>query len=292
MMCKSVLDFFHYARMSFEIITQILNAALFGEKAVPRGQRQFPIEVSKKIGQEPKFAILHNLITTGINDPEIKYLMAFDNFVKHVTNPSFLIKNGFLFSDEATFKIKAFENYAEVDAIDKIDSAFIAVNNYIENVLNELLNQMANGIGRSNRFHTVSIKVQLRQIEEKSYVDYVSFFIEVDHGIQDIPSKISVLPLTIDNEGNVIYKPFPIDKIFITLKEKEEQGICGVAELKAGQDSTALYQKFNVRGCTADEYRTYLTTFKDTYQKIRFPMGSPYNGKLVFYEDCGSEPSA
>ena len=250
LMSKSVLDFFHYARMSVEIVAQILNAALFGDEAVSSRDKGIIKKVVDKIGEEPSFTTISTIISRVTTDHEIKYLMAFDNYAKHVKNPSFLIKNGFVFSNEATFRIKAFDTYSDEDAIAKVDTVFNAVESYVNDVLDELLNQIANGRGRNNRFQTVSFKAQFRETEHKSYVDFVSFFIEVEHGIQDLPTQISVLPLAIDNEGKVTYKLFPIDKIFITLIGKEEQGICGVAELIAGQDSTELYQKFNVRGCS------------------------------------------
>ena len=292
LMSKSALDFFHYARMSAEIVAQILNAALFGEEAIPHTELYLPIEVAKKIKREQNFNVLYNIIETGIKNPEIKYLMDFDNYAKHVKNPSFLIRNGFVLSNEATFRIKAFDTYSDEDVITKINTVFNAVESYISDVLNELLNQIANGRGRDNRFQTVNFKAQLREIDRLSYLDFICFFIEVEHGIQDLPQQISVLPLAVDNEGTVTYKPFPIDKIFITLTDKEEQSICGVAELVTGQDTTNLYQKFNVRSCTESEYRTYIATFKDNYQKAKFPMGSPYNGKLIFYKETDSPPSS
>ena len=102
---------------------------------------------------------------------------------------------------------------------------------------------------------------------------------------QDLPQQISILPLAVDNEGKVTYKLMPIDKIFVTLAEKEEQGICGVAELVPGQDATELYKKFSVRACSQDDYIIYRASFKETYKTVKFPMGSPFNSKLIIYKD-------
>lgn len=48
----------------------------------------------------------------------------------------------------------------------------------------------------------------------------------------------------------------------------------------------------DVRDFTEDEYRTYIATFKKTYQKEKFQMGSPYNGKLIFYMEDSSPLSS
>ena len=287
-MRKSVLEFFHYARMSFEVVTQILNAALFGDDAEPINESNFLSKVSDKIADVTQFEVISSAISNALhNNPEIEYMMKIDNYTKHVKTASFAIRNGIFLGNDAEFKIMPFicngVMYPEEDAVLKMDAVSKAVEDYIEVVLNELMNQIQHCQGTTQRFHTVRYKTQLKETEGKSYLDYIVYFIEVEHGIQDLPPQISLLPLMIMPDGKVQHTRIPAKKIFVTLKGQEEQAVCGYAEEEISQNSTDMYRKYNIHQGSKDDYYDYLANFERDYANTTFPLKA-MDGKMLIYQ--------
>lgn len=287
-MRKSVLEFFHYARLSVEVVTQVLNAALFGDDAISMNERNFPSKVSDKIARVQQFASISSAITNALSNPEIQYLMRFDNYTKHVKTASFAIKNSVFFGNDAEFKIMPFVFDGvvnpEENAVDKLTTVSKAVEDYIESVLTELMNQIQYCQGTTQRFHTVRYKSQLKESDGKSYLDYVVYFIEVDNGVQDLPAQISLLPLVIMPDGSVQYARIPAKKIFVTLKGQDEKGICGYAEEELSQDSTEMYRKYNVHPGSQIDFITYFANFKNDYIGTKFPMRA-MDGTMIIYQE-------
>ena len=287
-MQKSVLEFFHYARLSVEVVTQILNAALFGDDSVSISDRYFPSKVSKKIAGVQQFVNISTIISNTLNNPEIAYLMRFDNYTKHVKTASFAIKNSLFFGNASEFKIMPFVfdgvMNPEEDAVDKLNAVSKAVDDYIEAVLAELIIQIQYCQGTTQRFHTVRYKSQLKESEGKSYLDYIVYFIEVENDIHDLPTQISLLPLVIMPDGNVQYTRIPVKKIFVTLKGQDEKGICGYAEEELSQDSTEMYRKYTIKQGTQVDFIEYFANFKKDYADTKFPMKA-MDGTMIIYQE-------
>lgn len=133
---KTVLEFFHYARLSLDILSQIINAALFGDDAFSVETRNLPKKVSEKMESIPDFQNLYSIMNSALDNDEINYMRDFDNYVKHIKTILVSISYGMLFSlGNNVFSIKAFvyngQPYEDTDAITKIN----AVENAVEDVI-------------------------------------------------------------------------------------------------------------------------------------------------------------
>lgn len=286
LMEKLAVDFFHYARVSIDIAYQIINTALFGDEAEKEEKVQQNL-LCRKLDGVIQFGTLKNIITNASsNNNELKYMREFDNYTKHISNISFSIKNSLFFGNTADFVICAFSyrgiDYPKVDAIVKMDTVMKEVENYIDTILTELNNQVPNATGTSSRYHGVSFKSQIRKHDKQSFIDYVVYFLEVDNGLVDLPSEISILPLAIKPDGEIEDHQLDMDKLFVTIKGQKERGICGIAEVDPNQNKKALYRKYTVKPASVDDFFDYLSTFKEDYKNHKFEFGG-MEGTVVMY---------
>ena len=118
-------------------------------------------------------------------------------------------------------------------------------------------------------------------------LDYMSFFIEVEKDISELPGEIKVLPLIVKPNDEIYSFDFRFDKIFIKPKGSEEkaENIIGYATLKNPTSSNEFYRTFTVTPCDHTEYIKYLLTFKDTYSG-KFNMNIyAMEGTMLFYKE-------
>lgn len=109
----------------------------------------------------------------------------------------------------------------------------------------------------------------------------MSFFIEVDNNINDLPSEIKVLPLIVKPNDDVYFFDFKFDTIFIRMKGQDEYSIVGRANIKNGFDTNEFYRIFEVQQCNCVEYQNYINTFMQNYQIIHFNYYA-MEGEAVF----------
>jgi hypothetical protein len=86
----------------------------------------------------------------------------------------------------------------------------------------------------------------------------ISFFIDVQNDINELPSEIKVLPLLVKPNDEIYSFDFKIKKIFIKKKDSQEDGIVGYAKLKNGLETNEFYRIFEVHSCGIDEYHKYI----------------------------------
>lgn len=80
-MRKTAMEFFHYGRISMDVLFQIVNAALLGDEAYSVEDKGLLRKLLNKLTTKPEFATLLQLMDTNKNDPRYQYLMAFDNYI-------------------------------------------------------------------------------------------------------------------------------------------------------------------------------------------------------------------
>lgn len=286
LMEKSAVDFFHYAHMSIDSVCQIVNSALFGDQAEEE-EKVTSGNLHNKMASVQQFGTLSNIMDSGFLNSELVYAKEFDNFTKHIKIAAFNISNSIFFGNKADFILCAFNfrgtTYPEYEAIAKMDIVLQEVEKYIEAVLAELIIQVPNAIGTSSRYHSVSFKSQLREREGKSYVDYVVYFLEVENGITDLPSEISILPLVIKPDGTIEEHILDMDTLFVTIKGQEEDGICGIAKVNHAQRKGAVYRKYTIQPATVDDFYDYYSTFKQDYADHKFQFKA-MEGSFVIYK--------
>ena len=164
-----------------------------------------------------------------------------------------------------------------------MDTVLQEAADYVETVLAELIIQIPHAIGTSSRYHTISFKSQIRERDGKSFVDYVVYFLEVENGIIDLPSEISILPLTIKPNGEIEDHRLDMDTLFVTIKGQEENGICGIAKVDPNQRKSALYQKYIVKPASDEDFYDYLSTFKADYENHKFQFKA-MEGSFVMHK--------
>lgn len=282
---KTALEFFHYSRISMDVLFQIINAALLGDESYPVTDRQLLYDVSSKLKSKSDFKTLLQLLNSNKQDDRLKYLMAFDNHVKHIKTILITIKNSFMIGEHDEFVINGFYNngvfYKDEVAIDKIKE----INNYVltttKEILKEVLKQVPNCIDNSQRVHEVKFKMQVDKAGNGNGLSYIAFFIEVENGLGDLPNEIKVLPLIIKPNDEIYSFDLKHEKIFIRKIGSDENEIIGCAQLKNGIETNEFYRVFEVKICDKSDYFKYIIDFQEKYKGISLNVYA-MEGQMIF----------
>ena len=139
---KTTMEFFHYARMSSDILFQIINAALLGDSSFEVDDRRMIKKVNDAIDGNPNFAVLKSLLDANKEDDTFKYIQAFDNYIKHIKTVLVTVKSSFMIGNNNEFIIQEFINsgtpYPAQDAITIVKKANKYINDTVEAVLTEV----------------------------------------------------------------------------------------------------------------------------------------------------------
>ncbi|WP_412347201.1 hypothetical protein [Clostridium cadaveris] len=269
---KTIVEFFHYARMSMDIMFQIINAALFGDESFDITDRRLIGKVNRKLGTVASFSKLKVLLDANKINPTFLYLQAFDNYIKHIKTILVTIKTSFLLGSKDEFFIKDFVYdgtlYPMVNALDKVKEVNDYVQQTAEAILTEVKNQLPNCLNNSQRIQNITFKQVIKENAQSHAVEYISFFIDVQNDINELPNEIKVLPLLVKPNDEIYSFDFRIKKIFIRKKGSEEDGIVGYAELKNGLETNEFYRVFEVHPCGIEEYHRYILNFANEYPRV------------------------
>lgn len=287
---KTAMEFFHYGRMSMDVLFQIVNAALLGDDELEVEDKGLLGKLLRKLNSKPEFATLLQLMDNNKNDDRFQYLMAFDNYMKHIKTILITVKNSILLGNTNTFEINAFSyggvSYPTEDALSKIEEIRNYVNDTVDEMLKEILNQLPNCISNGQRIQEIHYKQVYSEHEGKTCAEYISFFIDVPNDISDLPSEIKVYPLIIKPNNEIYSFDFRFDKIFIRKQGSDENAIVGVATLKNGLDTNEFYRVYEVTACRQIDYALYLATFKETYKEQKLHMNIyAMDGTMLFIRD-------
>lgn len=287
---KTAMEFFHYGRMSMDVLFQIVNAALLGDDELEVEDKGLLGKLLRKLNSKPEFVTLLQLMANNKNDDRFQYLMAFDNYMKHIKTILITVKNSILLGNTNTFEINSFSyggvSYPTEDALSKIEEIRNYVNDTVDEMLKEILNQLPNCISNGQRIQEIHYKQVYSEHEGKTCVEYISFFIDVPNDISDLPSEIKVYPLIIKPNNEIYSFDFRFDKIFIRKQGSDENAIVGVATLKNGLDTNEFYRVYEVTACRQIDYALYLATFKETYKKQKLHMNIyAMDGTMLFIRD-------
>lgn len=285
---KTIVEFFHYARMSMDILFQIINAALFGDESFEVMDRQLIKKVNRKLGAISAFAKLKTLLDANKFNQTFIYLQAFDNYIKHIKTILVTVKTSFIIGSNDEFLIKDFiydgTLYPMVNALDKVKEVNDYVQQKAEEILIEVKDQLPNCIKNSQRIQNITFKQVMKENAQSKAVEYISFFIDVQNDINELPNEIKVLPLLVKPNDEIYSFDFRIKKIFIKKKGSEEDGIIGYAELKNGLETNEFYRVFEVHPCGIDEYHKYILNFVNEYSQVTLNYYA-MEGTIIICED-------
>ena len=287
---KTAMEFFHYGRMSMDVLFQIVNAALLGDDELEVEDKGLLGKLLRKLNSKPEFATLLQLMDNNKNDDRFQYLMAFDNYMKHIKTILITVKNSILLGNTNTFEINSFSyggvSYPTEDALSKIEEIRNYVNDTVDEVLKEILNQLPNCISNGQRIQEIHYKQVYSEHEGKTCVEYISFFIDAPNDISDLPSEIIVYPLIIKPNNEIYSFDFRFERIFIRKQGSDENAIVGIATLKNELDTNEFYRVYEVTACRQIEYALYLATFKETYKEQKLHMNIyAMHGTMLFIRD-------
>lgn len=298
LLSKTLIEFFHYARVSIDILFQIINAGLFGDRGYQVTDKNLIKNVNKKLKENSNFTVLSELLNSLEKNENYKYLRAFDNYIKHIKTILITVRNSFIFGDFNEFSIKEFvyngKTYKEEDAINKINEVNEYVKKTLENILFEINSQIENCLDNSKRIHSINyfgVKYLNRYVSASG--NYIVFFIKVNNDISELPKEIKVFPLIQRPDGTIQTSDFRFNKIFIIKSEMDENdkidgihedNIVGYAELKNGLDTNETYRVFTVKSCDKEEYHKYLYSFKEKYSKECINLGA-MEGSIIICLD-------
>lgn len=285
---KTAIEFFHYARLSIEILMQVINIALFGDDAFNSTERNLPLKVTQKLDSSPNFSVLRSIIDTYLANDAIKYLIAFDNYVKHIKTILVTVSNSFILGSTDKFEISQFvyggDVFPCVDAMQKVSDVKEIVTNYIDAALTEINAQIPNCLNNSSRFQQLKFKQIFKETTSGSKLEYTSYFLEVETDLTDIPAEIKVMPLIINSEDEVNSFVLDLDEIFITKKGQAEDGIVGIAMAKPTTATNELYRTYEVKPCALHDYHLYIANFTKKYNKHHMNFNA-LEGEIIFLKE-------
>lgn len=282
---KTSLEFFHYARLSMDVLFQIINASLLGDSAIAVDDKSIASKLLKAVGREPNFAALKAMLDAVKIAPEFCYLQGLDNHVKHIKTVLVSVSNSFILGNQNTFQIGGFSydgtKFPAYDAITKIREIQAYVKQTIDEILLETEQQVPHCLDTKRRIQNLNFHMQVQKHDGVSSVDFISFFIYVNDDLSELPSEINVYPLIVKPNDDIYSFDFRFEEIFI--KKKSDNSIVGIAKLKNGLSTTEVYRTFTVSPCNESEYASYLFNFKKKYKSIHLDFYA-MEGQIVFYD--------
>ena len=283
---KTTIEFIHYARVCMDLLVQITNAALLGDEAIDVEDRKIAQKVSEKISTDSNFATLKMLFDGIRNNAEYQYLVAFDNYLKHIKTILIQVKNSIVLGNQNEFSLESFvyggKRYQRKDAIAAVNTIRRMVLSKIDAVLTEVLRQIPNAKSTSTRVHNIQFEQFVKQSPDSCAVEYISFFINVENDLSDLPHEIAVYPLIIQPSGEICSFDFRYEEIFIRrMREDGNFDIIGCAKLKNGFDTNELYRRYVITPCSSHDYDMYCINFSTNYPKASINYNA-VAGKIVF----------
>ena len=219
---KTSMEFFHYARVSMEVLFQIVNAALLGDAAFDVDDKGLLRKLLREPTEKPEFATLLSLMDATKDELKYQYLTAFDNYIKHIKTILITISNSILIGNKNVFMFNEFcydgTFYSSENAIDKISELNEYVLLTVDTILCEVLVQTPNCFDNTQRIQSIRFRQVFHEESGKQLLQYISFFIEVETDLTDLPQEIKVMPLIIKPNGEIYSFDFKFDKISIKKK--------------------------------------------------------------------------
>jgi len=278
---KTTVEFFHYARISIDLLIQITNAALFGDDAFDVMDMGLIRKVTSELSSN--YAHLYSLFDGIFNDQNYKYLSAFDNYLKHIKTVLVKVANSIIIGNKNDFIIDTFvyknTRYPAYDALTQVESIRSSVLSWIDTVLSEVYSQIPNGKSTSKRIQSIHFEQFAKKDENSNVVESITFFIDVETDLSELPSEISVYPLIKKPNGDIYSFDFKFEEIFI--RRKNDKKIIGIAKIKNGFDTNEFYRIYTVSSCDEKAYFQYLISFKFKYPKISLNYHA-IDGSIVF----------
>ena len=233
---KTSLEFFHYARLSMDVLFQIINASLLGDSAIAVDDKHIIPKLLTAVGREPNFAALKTMLDAVKIAPEFCYLQGLDNHVKHIKTVLVSVSNSFILGNQNTFQIGGFSyggtDFPAYDAITKVREIQTYLKQPIDGILLEAEQQVPNCLDTKKRIQNLNFHMQVQRHDGVSSVDFISFFVYVNNNLSELPSEINVYPLIVKPNNDIYSFDFRFEEIFI--KKKSDNSIVGIAKLKNG----------------------------------------------------------
>lgn len=203
------------------------------------------------------------------------------------------VKNSFIFENQNEFIIKGFRyseekvthEYSNCDALLKMKEVYDYVLQTTKNIVEEIERQLPNCLDNRSRIQDIKYKIQFKETKNGAILNHISFFIEVNSSLNELPNEIRILPLIVKPNDEVCSFNFQFDTIFIRLKGGDETTIIGCAKKKNPTESNEFYKTFLIIPCGQEEYIKYLASFKKTFTgNITINPGA-MEGTMLFYND-------
>ena len=87
---KTIIEFFHYARMSVDILFQIINAAILGDSSFDMDDKYLISKVNGELGQNPNLATLKAILDNNKTNSDIFEYIHRDISNAEISNPTFI----------------------------------------------------------------------------------------------------------------------------------------------------------------------------------------------------------
>lgn len=283
---KTLAEFFHYARISIDLLFQVINAAILCDNSVNIDNKSVIQAVIKYLDGKTSYETLHSTLISIRQNSIYEYLTAFDNYLKHIKTIAIRVENSILFGENNDFIIGAFiydkKSYDSCDALERIDMIKDFVIDKIEKIISEVAFIVSNEQISNKRIQSVHFLEYVKKDCTSNVVESISFFINVNKDLSELPSEIAVHPLIIKPTGDVFSFDLQFDKIFIRCKDNDgNDKIIGCATIKNGLKTNEFYRLYTISKCDFADYSNYLVSFSSKYKKFHINYYA-LDGNIIF----------
>lgn len=240
-----IKDVFQYCRNSFDSMSQISNAALLANNSKKVDSVDFP-KMHSTFSQQTysiEFPDMNTWYQSIGASPEFEYIDAFCNRTKHTLDVFSKVAME-IFGGKREALINPF--YRKESQLDKKDilqyltEIIEFTNKSFESFLSIIEVECEKDTFNGNRYH----KLNVIQYKMKDY-EHSFVYIEDNRPVASLPDTILVLLVNKYNDGDIIAKNAPMDRILIRTSETKQDFSCRyIAESDVGEDKMLLYRKY------------------------------------------------
>ncbi|URZ03998.1 hypothetical protein [Clostridium felsineum] len=245
---KYIKDFFQYARNSFDIIGQLINASILANKGLDVDEVDF-YNIYKELKKyKTSFPETFKSIKLIKYNKIFNYISAFNNRIKHTYDVKSIISLS-IFDDRENIFINEFQKYEKTypkeEIVKKIDEIFVFMQMSLTNVLNAVYSEINLNVFNKNRIHDLFYYYQDMKDESNNLI---AIYIKIGKEITELPNELRVLLLKKKEEIDA----YNCDYDDILIRDKNDNFIGRfIAKEKIERDGLIKYRKYILDKCDA-----------------------------------------
>ena len=243
---KYIKDFFQYARNSFDIIGQLINASILANKGLDTDKVDF-FNVYKELKKyKSTFHKTFNSMKSIKSNKTFKYISAFNNRIKHTYDVKSIISLS-IFGDRKNIFLNEFQKYGNTypkeEIVKKIDEIFVFIQMALTDILNAVYSEVNLDRFNNNRIHDLFYYYQ--DMKDSSN-NLIAIYIKTEKERTELPNELRMLLLKKKEE----IEAYNCDYDDILVRDKNDNFIGRfIAKESVEKDGLIKYRRYILDEC-------------------------------------------